>query len=184
MSSTEKRLVFRWIASNTLAWSIGIEITGRLESFLQIPWVWIACGAIVATAQWLALRQGLHLPAVWIAGTCAAWVVGIWAGYVHGFLIIDPYWTGLVGGTIAGVAQSWILWRRVAWPGLWVPSTIVSSTLGWLAGTYTGLWVFETRFDVVTFLAAGAAGGAVIGVTSAPLLSVMIRQSKPRREAV
>ena len=188
MSPTEKRLLFRWIAWNTLAWSLGIEITGRLEDFLHLqsqgPWVWIACGAIVGTAQWLALRECLHVPPAWIAGTCLAWAVGIWAGYVHGFLIMDPYWTGIGGGTLAGLVQSWILWRRVSLPALWVPSSIVSSTLGWLAGTYAGLWVFDTRWDVAAYLAAGAAGGAVIGAASAPLLLVMIRQRKLRPEAV
>ena len=179
MSSTEKRLLLRWIAWNTLAWSVGIEMMVQVEG----PWVWVVCGAIVGTAQWLALRQFLHLAPLWIAGTCFAWAVGIWAGYAHAFLVLDPYWAGIVGGTLAGLAQSWFLWRRVSWPALWVPSTIVSSTLGWVAGTYVGLWVFDTRWDVAAYLSGGAAGGAVIGAASAPLLLAIIRHAKPRPEA-
>jgi len=101
-------LVFRWIAWNVLAWSAGIGTAALLQGL----WGWIACGAIVGTAQWLALRGRLHLSPTWIAGTCAAWTVGIWAGDVHGFLILDPFWTGAVGGTLAGLVQAGILWRR------------------------------------------------------------------------
>ncbi|MGA3039984.1 MAG: hypothetical protein ABSF54_04240 [Bryobacteraceae bacterium] len=180
MSQTEKRLLLRWIAWNALAWSVGIEIVVQSES----SWVWIACGTIVGTAQWLALRGCLHPAPAWIAGTCLAWVAGIWAGYAHAFLVLDPYWAGIVGGTLAGLAQTWVLWRRVSWPALWVPSTIVSSTLGWVAGTYVGLWVFDTRWDAAAYLTGGAAGGAVIGVLSAPLLLAIIRRSQPRPEAV
>jgi hypothetical protein len=180
MSSTEKRLLYRWIAWNTLAWSAGIETIAQVQS----PWwMWIACGAIVGTAQWLALHRYLQLPPVWIAGTGLAWVAGIWAGYAHSFFIMDPYWVGLIGGSLAGFVQCWVLWRRVAWPALWVPSTIVSSTLGWVAGTYAGLWVFDSRWEFAAYLIGGAVGGAVIGATSAPLLWAIVRHSKPQPQA-
>jgi hypothetical protein len=177
MSSKEKRLVLRWIAWNALAWSAAI---GATFSF-QGPWVWIVSGAMVGTAQWLAFDGRLHQAATWIAGTCFAWTMGIWAGNLHGFLVLDPYWAGIAGGTLAGLAQACVLWRQVSWPALWIPMTIVSWTLGWVAGTYAGLWIFDSCSLLVACFAGGAVGGAIIGAASAPLLLAMLRHPKPRQ---
>ena len=176
MSSIEKTLVLRWLAWNTLAWSAGIGAADRFQG----PWGWIACGAIVGTAQWLALGGRLHLSPAWIAGTCFAWSVGIWAGDAHAFLILDPFWAGAVGGTLAGLAQFGVLWRRFSWSALWIPSTIAGSTLGWVAGTYAGLWVFDRSSALTAFCAGGAVGGVVIGAAALPLLLAMLRHPKPR----
>jgi hypothetical protein len=181
MSSTEKTLAFGWIASNTLGWVIAIETMGRLGGGLG---AWIACGAIVGVAQWLALHRRLHLAPAWIAGTCFAWAVGNWAGYAHGFFVPDPYWAGVAGGTLAGLAQASVLWRQVSRPALWVPAAIVSSTLGWIAGTYIGICVYDSHAGERTaYLAGGAVGGAVIGAVSAPILLAMLRHPKARPEA-
>jgi hypothetical protein len=176
----EKRLVFQWIAWNVLGWSAAVGATSPLQG----PWAWIACGAVIGIAQWLALRGRLHLSPAWIPATSAAWAVGIWAGEAHGFLILDPFWAGAVGGTFAGLAQSCFLWRRYAWSALWTPSTLAASTLGWVAGTYAGLW-FVDRFSALTAsFAGGAVGGAVIGAASAPLLLAMFRHPKAQPGAL
>jgi hypothetical protein len=179
----KKRLAFWWIASNALA------LTAAFGAGLPLRdlWGWTACGAILGTAQWLALRRHLRLSPAWIAATCFAWTVGNWAGCAHGgfFHIPDPFWAGIVGGTLAGVAQSWVLWRQVSRPALWAPTTLVGWTLGWVAGVYIGYWV-DARggSELVTLFAAGAALGAVIGAASALPLSMMLRHPKPRPEAV
>jgi hypothetical protein len=172
----EKILVVRWIAWNTLGWSAAIGTA----AILQGPWGWIACGAIVGTAQWLALHGRMQLSPAWIAGTCAAWTVGIWAGLAHAFLVMDPFWAGTVGGALAGLAQLCILWRRFSWAALWMPSTIVTSTLGWVAGTYAGLWAVDGFSVLAAYFSGGAVGGAVMGAASAPLLLAMFRHPKPQ----
>ncbi|MBZ5624836.1 MAG: hypothetical protein LAQ69_39970 [Acidobacteriia bacterium] len=180
MSSTARTLALNWIAANTLGWAIAIAIP-TTPPFQNI-WGWIACGAIVGTAQWLPLHGRLHFSPTWIAGTCLAWVLGLWAGVAHGFLAPDPYWAGAVGGSLAGVVQSWILWRRVSRPALWVPASIVSSTFGWVAGAWVGFSVYHSLTETTAYLAAGAAGGAVIGMISAPVLLSMLRHPKQRQE--
>jgi len=100
------------------------------------------------------------------------------------FSIPDPYLAGITGGTLAGLAQSCVLWRQVSRPALWVPSTIVASTLGWVAGEFVCVWVYEWAGYHGTNFVAGAAGGAVIGAVSALPLLMMLRHPKPRQEAV
>ena len=128
MSLFKKRLTLWWIAAHTIGWAVGGE---RIFS----RWRWIGCGVIVAALQWFTLYHRFHLVPAQTAGTCLAWTVGIWAGAVHGFLVPDPYCAGVSGGTLAGLVQSGILWRQVSRPALWLPATIVSSILGWVAGT-------------------------------------------------
>ena len=178
----KKRLAFRWIAANTLAWTVA---TGAGLPFRGL-WGWIACGAIVGTAQWLALRRHFRLSPAWIAGTCFAWTVGKWAGGAHSSLFVptDPLWAGITGGTLAGVAQSCVLWRQASRPALWAPTTIVASTLGWVAGLYIGFRVWNWAGDLAACFAAGATLGAVIGAASALPLLMMLRHPKPRQEAV
>ena len=75
MSSEEKGTAFRWIAANTLGWAIAIETMFWLEYRLglDVIWGWVACGAIIGAAQWVALHRRRPLaPAWWIAGTCFA----------------------------------------------------------------------------------------------------------------
>jgi hypothetical protein len=178
----KKRLAFWWIVANTLAWTIGI--------WLVFPglWAWIVCGAIVGTAQWLALHRSLRLSPWWIAGTCFAWTVGIWAGhpYVDWFVNLDhPLWAGIAGGALAGLAQSCFLWRRASRPALWAPSTIVASTVGWLAPGYLSSWFhFSISSMSVALYVGGAIIGAVIGAASAPQLLTMLRHPEPRQAAV
>ena len=179
MSSTERGLALQWIASNALGWALamGTVLIGR--------WEWILGGAAIGAGQWLALRRRLHFTPAWFAGTWFAWTVGIWAGYSHGFFIPDPYWAGITGGTLAGLAQSCVLRRQVPRPALWVLTTIVGSTLGWIAGTIVGTWAYDLHAAEGTAYFVGAAsGGGVIGGVSAPMLLWMLRRPKQRRETV
>ena len=172
----EKRFVFQWIAWNMAGWSAGIGSAALLDG----PWGWIASGAIVGLAQWLALRRRMQLSPAWIAGTCLAWTAGIWAGEAHAFFLLDPFWAGAVGGTLAGCAQYAILRRRFSRSALWIPSTIAASTLGWVAGTYAGLWAVNSFSVLAAYFSGGAVGGAVMGGASAPLLLAMLRHPKPQ----
>jgi hypothetical protein len=170
-----RRIAIGWITANTLAWA------GAMAAGLPLrgPWGWLACGVVVGTAQWLALRGRVGPAAAWIAATGVAWALGLWAGEGRDwFLRLHPYWAGAVGGTLAGAAQAWILRRRVARAVLWLPATIVSSTLGWVLGTMAGLWVYESRPESQAYFAGGAAGGAVIGAASAPVLVWLMRQTR------
>ena len=172
----EKKLVLQWIAWNMAGWSAGIGSAALLDG----PWGWIASGAIVGLAQWLALRRRMQLSPAWIAGTCLAWTAGIWAGEAHAFFLLDPFWAGAVGGTLAGCTQYAILRRRFSRSALWIPSTIAASTLGWVAGTYAGLWAVNSFSVLAAYFSGGAVGGAVMGGASAPLLLAMFRHPKPQ----
>jgi hypothetical protein len=181
----KKRLAFWWIAANTLAWAIvfGAEFPWRGL------WGWMVCGAIVGTAQWLALHRSLRVPPWWIAGTCFAWTVGIWAGHPYvEFIKVDfahPLWAFITGGTLSGLTQSCFLWRRVLRPALWALSTLVASTVGWLAPGYVSSWFhFSVSSMSVAFFVGGAIIGAVIGAASTPQLLAMLRHPEPRQAAV
>ena len=183
LTSAERSLAFRWIAANMLAWTVAIGIYKFLP-FRSLP-AWIACGAIVGTAQWLVLPRRLRLMPLWIAGTWIAWAVGSWVGNAFGFLGPNEYAAGLAGGTLAGVAQSGVLWRQVSRPALWIPWTIFSSTLGLVTASHVGYSVIASRETAAyAYYAAGAAGGAVIGAASALPLVAMLRHPKPRHDAV
>ncbi len=182
MPSTQATLAAGWIAANALAWAIAV---GTELPFRGL-WGWIACGAIVGTAQWLPLRGRLRSAPAWIAGTCCAWILGNWAGETHGFVLgppVDPLWAGSVGGALAGVVQSWYFWRRCSWPGVWAPCVAISSILGWSVGTWVGFAVVDQRYSIaVAYWAGGASCGLVIGLVSAPVLLLMFRHPEQRQE--
>lgn len=179
MPSTQATLAVGWITANALAWAIAV---GTKLPFRGL-WGWIACGAIVGTAQWLPLRGRLRSAPAWIAGTCFAWILGNWAGETHDFFPpLNPWWAGSVGGALAGVVQSWNFWRRCSWPGVWAAYVPISSILGWLFGMWVGIGVAQRCSDTVAHWAAGASGGLVIGLVSAPVLLLMLRHPEQRRE--
>ncbi|MGO9260340.1 MAG: hypothetical protein ACLQU1_29140 [Bryobacteraceae bacterium] len=169
----------RWIASNTLGSALGIETMELLGGAFR---GWIASDAIIGAAQRMALPRPLQRTSAWISGTGAAWTVGIRAGLAHGWFVPDPYWAGFAGGTLE-TAQSYVLWRQVSRPALWAPAMVVSSILGWVAGAYTGFWVYDIYAgEAAPYLSGGAVGGAVIGAVSAPALLLVLRKPKHRQE--
>jgi hypothetical protein len=172
MQLAPSKLALRWILANTVAWGIGGGLAGLL---LNTQPAWVICGALVGVAQWVALRR-LPLSPSWIVTTGLAWILGQWAGQVHGGLLSlpDAFWAGGIGGALAGIVQTWSLRRRSQAIALWAPLTIIGSVLGW----YLGLWTVSKTYGLVqdwAYVAGGVAAGLVMGAVSAPALFRIVR---------
>lgn len=190
--SATGKIAFRWIAANTLAWTVAGGMALPLGGLGEK----IACGAIVGTAQWLALRGRVGAPLAWIAVTCIGWALGDWAGQIRGraftltelsdlltgslpsLMIRFTYRAAAASGALVGAAQMWILWHRVSRPALWLPATAAGCLLGWLAGVRVGFWINDLGWTSGAFWSGGAAIGIIAGAVSAPVLVMMLRPGK------
>jgi hypothetical protein len=186
MFGAAERLTLRWAGANTIACTIIGACALPLSGFPD-PMV---AGAIVGTAQWLALRSGLRLSPAWIPVTAAAWAVGCWASIARTWTgpvatltvdsLVDALFfalsmKGLSIGIAVGIAQCCLLWRRVRWWFAWFPATAMAIALGWKAGFWAGM---AARFE--PFCVGGAVFGLVSTALPVPLLLWMLRHLKVR----
>ncbi len=186
-------LALGWIAATTLAWVLVFVIPNSYWKFVASsstrvlgPEI-VGYGLLLATVQWIALRGRLRSALVWIFGTSAAWVVGTWNLFVmdqpRQFLALC--WVGIVGGTIAGVAQAWSL-RTYSRAPFWIPATVLSSLAGWLIGVRVGFWAFfrwsfnpDLRNENLPAQVGALILGLVSASLSAPVLIWILRHPKP-----
>ncbi len=179
-------MVLRWIAANTLAWSLACGIVLR---FARFPYIFehdsswrkcvltgISCGLIVGVAQWLALRRRLALSPGWIAGACLGWVVWDWTWRANppnlAFIALL-----VTGALLAAGIQLPLLWARTARPALWLLAAASSGFAAWYVAVRVGVAIYGYMGDeaIIIYFVGGAAGGLASGSISAPFLAWMLR---------
>jgi hypothetical protein len=98
-------------------------------------------GAVIGTAQWLALRRVGADPR-WILATAAGLAVGLGVGHAalgYGDTVGDLAVLGAVSGAAIGVAQWWVLRGLVRNSAWWIPASAVAWALGWTVTTAIGV---------------------------------------------
>jgi hypothetical protein len=142
--------------------SVGAAIAGGLIA-----------GAVVGSAQWLALRR--FVPWLWIAATS----LGMGVGLAVGAALVD-YGTdrrelmlmGAVTGLVVGVLQALVLARQgfagAAW---WVAANPPVWALAWLVSSY----VISANIDE-RFTNFGASGVILYALVTGALLARMFRK--------
>jgi hypothetical protein len=133
-------------------------------------------GAVIGSAQWLALRR-IGADARWIAATGVGLALGLGLGFAifdYGDTVGDMWIVGALSGAGIGMAQWWLLRGMVgslAW--LWVPATAVVWALGWTVTTAIGVDPDDRWAN------PGLSGAATITVLLGAVLWVLVR-SGPR----
>jgi hypothetical protein len=155
----------RWLPT-FLAFPLGgliaVETVGSVHDPLSAAAAGLLAGAVIGTAQWLALRaRGVGRR--WIAHTAAAMAAGSALAAAltgSGTELTDVMLAGLVTGAAVGGAQSRLLGRGA---GAWVAATAAAWSLGWLATWLTivdierGYAVFGSSGAIVATLLTGLA---------------------------
>jgi hypothetical protein len=167
-----KHWSWSWIVANSLGW--GCACTAALLTGFRAPGS-VAAGAVIGAAQWLALRRRLHFAGWWIPASALGWCVGLQLSPHSFFNVPDPYWTGGVSGVVTGVLQWLVLRRHVRRSGVWIPASIGSAVIAWVAAMITYGYFDRIKLDQFDYIAGVGAGGIVTGVLTAPVLNWLLR---------
>jgi hypothetical protein len=119
-----------------------IGLVGGVESVLDGAIGGAACGVVLGTVQWLALRRRLSLPRSWIVATS----LGMAGGLALTMALFGTSTAGSVlllraasTGLLIGLAQWVVLRRSVPRAWVWVPTVAAGWALGWAVSSAAGV---------------------------------------------
>jgi hypothetical protein len=166
----------RWILT-IVAFPLGGFLAIQVASTADGPgWAALAgliAGAVIGTAQWLALRP--RVSALWIPATAAAMAVGLalatlitGGATTLGALALS----GAIAGAVVGAAQAIVL-RKWTW--------ILTMALSWSAGwAISSLVIIDEQRGFATF---GLSGAALVTVVTGVALRALFGRRAARPEA-
>jgi hypothetical protein len=171
------RRFFLWWVLAFLGFPLGgllaITAAGPVEGVLTAALAGVLAGAVIGSAQWLALREPLKMGSMWIAATALGLGVGNTAGAAltgAGTQIGDLLVTGLAAGAAVGLSQWALLRKRTPGAALWPAVVTVAWPVGWTVTWAVGV-------DVERGYAVFGASGALVfaAVTGAAMLLITRR---------
>jgi hypothetical protein len=183
-STLTRPRVWAWPLAALLGFPIGGYIAnlavGAIDSVGAAIAGGLIAGAVVGTAQWLALRQ--FIPWLWIAATSLGMSVGlaIGAALVHyGIDRGELMLMGAITGLVVGALQAVVLARQgFAGAGWWAAINPPVWALAWLISSY----VISANIDE-RFTNFGASGVILYALATGLLLAWMLRQTKSRERS-
>ncbi len=116
-------------------------IVGPVDAVWTAVLAGAVAGAVIGTAQWLALRR-IGADARWIAATAGGLGIGLGIAYAvfgYGTTVADLAVVGAATGLGIGIAQWWLLRDLVHGSIAWIPATAPSWALGWTVTTSIGV---------------------------------------------
>jgi hypothetical protein len=159
-----------------IAGEIANVIVGRVDSSGAALAGGLIAGAVIGTAQWLALRS--LVPWIWIGATSVGMAVGLalGAGLVdygigRGDLVIMGALTGLVVGGLQALVLARLRISGAAW---WAMANPAAWAFGWLVTSY----VITKNVDE-QFTNFGASGTLLVALLTSLLLAVLLRHTEP-----
>lgn len=179
-------LLGRWFLGTLIGWFVGVllaiglsyAVVGLFFAEETNLIVGLVLGAAVGLAQLVAVRGVLPLTSRWVWGAAAGlgipFVVGVVAAAIWSNVAeASDTWLVLValaGGALAGLLQAPALRRHTSRAHWWIPASLVSWGVAWLAS--------------VAWAEAGLLlGGVVLGAVSGSLL-IWVLRSATAHEAV
>jgi hypothetical protein len=178
-------LIWAWPLAILLGFPIGgliaNVIVGRVDSAGAALAGGLLAGAVIGSAQWLALRP--LVPWIWTAATGVGMALGLAAGAAlvdYGSSRRDVVVIGAVTGLAVGVLQAAVLARRrvSGWPW-WVAANPAAWALGWLVTSYVITTNVEEQFTNF-----GASGALLFAALTGLTLAWLVRRSEPEPSAV
>jgi hypothetical protein len=169
--------LLRWIptiAAFPLGGFLAIQVASTTDGPGWAALAGLIAGAVIGTAQWLALRP--RVGALWIPATAAAMAVGLalatlvtGGATTLGALAV----LGAIAGAVVGAAQAVVL-RKWTW--------ILTIAVGWSAGwAISSLVIIDEQRGFATF---GLSGAALVTVVTGLALRVLLGSRAARPEAV
>ncbi|WP_425826188.1 hypothetical protein [Streptomyces fractus] len=140
----------------------------------------LVVGAVIATAEWFALRQWVSW--LWIPATTVGMAGGLAAGAAlvgYGVDRADLALMGAVNGVAVGVLQTLVLARhRVTGAFWWAVVNPPAWALGWVVTSYVITREVDDRFAIF-----GASGAIAFGLLTWLLLATLLRSTPQARGA-
>ena len=213
----------QWIVVNTISFAIATVVAlAASESSpertlpLVVPFMGLLVNSIVGSAQDVIIHRDLGQPywGQWLLATSLGgglgWLAAAFGGgmlmsgfnNLHLWDRLPPYlpaglmflWLGLVMGAGIGLAQLWLLRKRIARPGQWLRVSMVGRGLGWvvavaIAASFSHLNWLDVEFSqngpvalVITGILVGSVIGLVYGWFTARVLQ-QLWQATPLKAA-
>ena len=181
-SAPARPLVWAWPLAILVGYPIGgllaNVIVGHVDSVGAALAGGLIAGAVIGTAQWLALQP--LVPWLWAAATSVGMAIGLAAGsglVDYGTERGDVVLMGAVTGLAVGGLQAIVLARSgVAGAVWWAVANPPAWALGWLVTSY----VITSNVDE-QFTNFGAGGALLFAVLTGLLLARLIRRTPPER---
>ena len=173
--------VWAWPLAALLGFPIGGLIANLIVGAVDAIGAAIAggliAGAVVGTAQWLALRQ--VVPWLWIAATSLGMAVGLAIGAAvvdYGIDRSDLMLMGAITGLGVGALQALVLARQgFAGSAWWAAANAPTWALAWVISSY----VISANIDE-RFTNFGASGTLLYALVTSLLLAWIFRQTESR----
>jgi hypothetical protein len=180
-ASAMRRLRWAWPVAILVGFPIGgyvaNVIVGKIDSVGTALVGGLIVGAIIGTAQWLALRP--LVPWVWLAATSVGMAAGLTAGAAlvdYGISRGDLMLMGAVTGLGVGGLQAFLLARQGSGALWWAVVTPPAWALAWLVTSFV-----ITRNVKEHFAVFGASGALVFALLTWLVLTFLFRPNE--REA-
>ena len=180
-ASATKRLRWAWPVAIIVGIPIGGYaaniIVGKVDSVGPALIGGLIAGAIIGTAQWLALKS--IVPWVWLVATSVGMAAGLTAGAAlvdYGISRGDLALMGAVTGLAVGALQAFLLARRGSGALWWVAVNPPAWALAWFVTTFVITKNVKEHFAVF-----GASGALVFALLTWLVLTFLFRPNE--REA-
>jgi hypothetical protein len=155
--SSRLKLCIFWTLLTAVGWTVGMAVVVDYDLSGAALFIgFLILGIALGLGQWLVLLSK-RLGAGWEKGA-GWWILSTVLGFTAGFFVLVLLNTIRLGvislatyGAVVGLAQWFVLRRRVRMSGWWIPATVI----GWLIAMAVGLAVFWQ----------GVIFGGVTGVT-------------------
>lgn len=183
------RFSIRWMALTALGLAVGMvagfALGAPTEAIVGMMFVVTVIGAIVGgvfgTVQSFALPPRVPRRVSWSLASAAGMAIGLTVGTVgaelfdfeKGNAVHEGLAIAIIGGgagACVGIAQFWVLRRRVAAAGLWIPACALASGLGFLLGGLAALGLVGTFRSLAGLAILGLVGGISTGAFSGVVL--------------
>ena len=176
--TTSRPRVWAWPHAIILGFPIGGYIAnltvGAVDSVGAAVAGGLVAGAVVGTAQWLALRR--LVPWIWIAATSTGMAAGLTLGAAfvdYGISRADLMLMGAVTGAVAGGLQAVVLARQgISSAVWWAVANPPAWALAWLVSSYVITKNIDERFTNF-----GASGCLLYALLTGVLLEAMYRRT-------
>ena len=176
-ASAIRRLRWAWPVAIIVGFPIGgylaNVIVGKIDSVGPALIGGLIVGAIIGTAQWLALRP--LVPWVWLVATSLGMAAGLTAGAAlvdYGISRGDLALMGAVTGLVVGGLQAFLLARRGSGALWWVAVNPPAWALAWIVTTFV-----ITRNVKEHFAVFGASGALVFALLTWLVLTYLLQPS-------
>lgn len=175
----ERPRIWAWPLAIVLGFPIGGYlanlIAGPVDSIGAALAGGLIAGAVIGTAQWVALRR--LVPPIWILATSAGMAVGltIGAGLVdYGITRVDLMLMGAVTGVVVGGLQAVLLRQQGIAGAVW---WAVANPPTWAVAWWVSSYVISANIDE-RFTNFGASGCLVFALITGLLLEALFRATE------